>query len=131
MHFGDSYGYLLDSARLVPSETHPLGYPLFLALLRPFGALTIVLVVQHLLGLGLGVGTYLFLRRRLDVRRSLGLLGAIPVLLDPYQIQLEQFVLAETWTSALLLGAIALVSHGKHPLHGSTRLPALSLHSRR
>ncbi len=108
MLWGDSYLYLNDAARLHPSGQHPLGYPLFLAALRPFGSLIVVPVMQHLLGLGLGIGSYLLLRR-LGVRRALAVLGAAPVLLDPYQIQLEQFVLAETWTSVLLLAAVALV----------------------
>ncbi len=108
MLWGDSYLYLNDAARLHPSGQHPLGYPLFLAALRPFGSLVVVPVVQHLLGLGLGVGSYLLLRR-LGVRRSLAAVGAAPVLLDPYQIQLEQFVLAETWTSVLLLAVVALM----------------------
>lgn len=106
--YGDSYAYIIDAFRLAPSGQHPLGYPMFLALLRPFGALIVVPVVQHLLGIGLGFGTYLLLRR-LGVRRSFAVLGSAPVLLDPYQIQLEQFVLSETWTSALLLVALALV----------------------
>jgi len=108
MLWGDSYVYLGDAARLRPSGQHPLGYPLFLAALRPFGSLIVVPVVQHLLGLGLGIGSYLLLRR-LGVRRALAAVGAAPVLLDPYQIQLEQFVLAETWTSVLLLAVVALV----------------------
>ena len=108
MLWGDSWSYLLDAARLEPSGQHPLGYPLLLAVLRPFQALVVVPVLQHLLGLGLGLGTYLLLRR-LGVGKGLALLGAAPVLLDPYQVQLEQFVLAETWTSVLLLAVLALL----------------------
>lgn len=114
MLYGDSYGYLIDASRLTPSGQHPLGYPLFLAMLRPFGSLTVVPVVQHLLGLGLGLGIYLLLRR-LGVRRGFAVLGTVPVLLDPYQVQLEQFVLAETWTSVLVLLAFALVFLADRP----------------
>ena len=117
MLWGDSFLYLGNAARLRPAGQHPLGYPLFLAALRPFGSLIIVPVVQHLLGLGLGVGSYLLLRR-LGVRRALAVLGAAPVLLDPYQIQLEQFVLSETWTSVLLLAVLALVLSSGQPSVG-------------
>jgi len=120
--YGDSYAYLIDAVQLTPSGQHPLGYPMFLALLRPSGFLVVVPVVQHLLGVALGLGTYTLLQR-LGARRSFAVLGSAPVLLDPYQIQLEQFILSETLTSVLLLAAFALVFV---PERTSVRLCALA-----
>lgn len=108
MLYGDSYDYLRRAYSLHPGPFHPLGYSVFLRLLVWTDDLRSVVVVQHLLGVALGVGTYLLLLR-LGVRRWLAALAAAPVLLDAYQAGVEQFVLAETLFEVLLLGGLALL----------------------
>jgi hypothetical protein len=105
---GDSYDYLGAARTLRPSSWHPAGYPLFLRALFPTGSLGAVSVTQHVLGLGLGVLIYALLLR-LGVRPWLAALGALPVLLDAYQLEIEQYVLAETLTDVLLVGGLALL----------------------
>ncbi|MGH9074782.1 MAG: hypothetical protein ACRDZQ_11790, partial [Acidimicrobiales bacterium] len=61
--FGDSYSYLGDAHRLQPQATHPLGYPLLLRALSPAGSIAVVPIVQHLLGMALGVLLYVLLLR--------------------------------------------------------------------
>ncbi|MGH9073077.1 MAG: hypothetical protein ACRDZQ_03005, partial [Acidimicrobiales bacterium] len=105
---GDSYSYLRDAHRAVPGIWHPIGYPLLLIALSPTGSIGVVTVVQHLLGLGLAVGLYALLLR-LGVRRPLAVVGTLPVLLGGYQLDVEQFVLAETLVDALLVAGLAVL----------------------
>lgn len=105
---GDSYDYLGAAASLRPSQWHVAVYSLLLRALTPVGNLGVVSILQHLLGLGLGVVLYVLLLR-LGVRPWLAALGALPVLLDGYQLDIEQFVLAETLADVLLVGGFALL----------------------
>ncbi|MGH9103362.1 MAG: hypothetical protein ACRDYD_10355, partial [Acidimicrobiales bacterium] len=106
--FDDSYDYLAHARSLVPGGWHPAGYSLFLRALAPVGDLGVVPIVQHVIGLGLAVVAYALLLR-LGVRRPVAVLGVLPLLLDGYQLAIEQFVLAETLTDALLLAGLALM----------------------
>jgi hypothetical protein len=106
--FTDTSDYLALAQRLVPGIWHPSGYGLFLALLSPTGQLAVVVVLQHLMGIAMGLLVYVLVLR-LGARRWLAALAAAPVLLDGYQLSLEQFILAETVASLLLLGALFLL----------------------
>ena len=106
--FTDTSDYLSLAHTLVPGIWHPSGYGLFLALLSLTGQLAVVVVLQHLMGIAMGLLVYT-LMLRLGARRWLAALAAVPVLLDGYQLSLEQFILAETLASLLLLGGIVLL----------------------
>ncbi|MBV9413718.1 MAG: hypothetical protein JO363_01955 [Solirubrobacterales bacterium] len=106
--FTDTSDYLSLAHRLVPGLWHPSGYGLFLALLSPTSQIGVVVVVQHLMGIAMGLLIYTLVLR-LGARRWLAALAAVPVLFDGYQLSLEQFILAETLASLLLLGALVLV----------------------
>jgi hypothetical protein len=110
----DTPHYLDDAATLVPSVARPLGYPLFLHLLPIGHDLTVVPLAQHLLGLVLAVLIYALLLR-LGVRRTLAALAAAPVLLDAYQLNIEQYVLSETFFELLLLAACVLLLWRRRP----------------
>jgi hypothetical protein len=110
----DSFDYLHDADRLRPGVIRPLGYPLFLRLLSAVGSVDLVPVVQHLLGLGVGVALYLLLRH-LGVRPWLAGVGAAPVLLDAYQIYLEHFVMAEALFTTLVVAAVVLLLWSESP----------------
>lgn len=105
---GDSFSYLAGAQSLTPGTWHPFGYSLFLKVLSIFGSIGVVPIVQHLLGLALGVLIYALLIR-LGVRRGLAVVAALPVLLDGYQLDIEQFVLAETLLDGLVLAGFALM----------------------
>jgi hypothetical protein len=111
----DSYRYLgnfnLDPAR----NSQPIGY--IALLLRPVlsvGNLAVVAGVQHLLGLGMGIAIYALVVR-LGARRWIAVLAAAPVLLDAYQLQIEQNIMSETLFQALTLGAIVLMLWTRPP----------------
>lgn len=46
---------------------------------------------------------------RLGARRWVAVLGAAPVLLDAYQLQIEHNIMSETLLQALILGAVVLL----------------------
>jgi hypothetical protein len=106
--FTDSSDYLALARTVAPGIWHPAGYPLFLVPLSLTGQLGVVVVVQHLMGIAMGFLVY-GLVLRLGGRRALAALAALPVLLDGYQLSLEQFILTETLTSLLLLGGLVVL----------------------
>lgn len=104
----DSYRYLNDVGVFYPGGINPVGYEFFLAPLLWLGGLSVVATVQHLLGLALGVGVYVLLRR-FAVRRWLAALAAAPVLLDAYQLQIEANIMSDLLFQVVLLAAIYLL----------------------
>lgn len=105
---GDSFAYIGKARSLTPGAWHPVGYSLFLKVLSIFGSFGVVPIVQHVLGLGLGVLIYALLLR-LGVRRGLAVVATLPVLLDGYQLNIEQFILSETLVDALVLVAFVVM----------------------
>jgi hypothetical protein len=106
----DSYRYLGNLHDLSPTKTsQPIGY--LVLLLRPLlsvGNLAVVAGMQHVIGLGMGVAIYALLIR-LGARRWIAVLAAVPVLLDAYQLQIEQNIMSEVLFQALILGAVVLL----------------------
>ena len=92
----DSPGYLDAAERWTLPAIQPVGYPLFLrGGFTVWDDYTIVPVLQHLLGLGIAILLYATLVR-LGARRWLAALATAPVLLDAYQLNIEQYVLSDT-----------------------------------
>lgn len=103
---GDSYAYLDHAIRVQPLwGFQPGGYPLFLAVLRPFHSLALVVAVQHLLGLAAGVLVYALLRRR-GLPAWGAAAAAVPVLFDASFMQLEHSVLSDTLFVFLVVAAV-------------------------
>jgi hypothetical protein len=119
----DSYTYLGDLHDLNPSKiSQPIGY--LLLLLRPVlsvANLAVVAAVQHVVGLVMGVAIYV-LAVRLGARRWVAVLAAAPVLLDAYQLQIEQNIMSETLFEALIVAGVVLLLW-KRPL----TLPILAI----
>ncbi len=107
--FYDSRSYLERAAELEPGQGRPTGYPTFLRLL-PLEELGLAVVpfVQHLLGLLIAVLIYALLVR-LGVRTWLAALATAPVLLDAYQLNIEQYVLSDTVFQLLVVAGCALL----------------------
>ena len=101
----DSTKYLLNA---YPGDDPP-GYQLALKPLLPLGNLGLIAVIQHLLGLGMAIAIYVLLLRR-GVPRWLAALATAPVLLDAYQLQIEQNVMPDVMFEALIVaGVVALL----------------------
>jgi hypothetical protein len=107
LFYSDSVGYLQNTGRAPGTGWHPPGYPLFLDPLVLGRHLALVSAVQHLLGLGCGIAIYALVVR-LTGRRWLATSAALPVLLDAYQVQIEQYVLSEALFETLLVTAVCL-----------------------
>lgn len=100
----DSIKYLLGA---YPGNDPP-GYLLLLKPLLGLGNPFAVALLQHLLGLGMAVALYLVLLRR-GAPRWLAALATAPVLLDGYQLQMEQSIMPDVWFEALLVTALTVL----------------------
>ncbi len=112
--FWDSAGYMQQASHLRPDALRPFGYPLFLHLLPFHSWLGVVPLVHHLMGLGMGVIIYVLLQR-LSVPRWGAALAAAPVLLDGFQLVLEQYVLTETLFDFLIIVGCAILLWRRKP----------------
>ena len=103
--FPDSFNYLRHASEMRLSPVHPAGYPLFLwPFINLLGSVHAIAVFQHLLGLGIAVAGYALLVRR-GLPHWAATLAMLPVLFDPLQLALEQFVLSDLLFEALLVAA--------------------------
>lgn len=104
--YGDSFRYLDNVGVHDPNGLHPIGYDLFV--LQPVlsvGGLGLVVAVQHLAMLGSALAIYA-LAVRLGAARWLAALAATPLLLDAYQVQIEQMIMSDTWLQVLLVAVL-------------------------
>ena len=92
----------------------PPGYQLFLKAFLAAGNLDMIAAVQHLLGLGMAVALYALLLRR-GAPRWLAALAMAPVLLDAYQLQLEQTVMPDILFEALMVAGIVVLLWRNRP----------------
>jgi Dolichyl-phosphate-mannose-protein mannosyltransferase len=99
--FIDSIKYLFGAY----AGNDPPGYQLALKVFLRAGTLPMVVAIQHLLGLAMAVALYLILRRR-GVPRWLAALATAPVLLDAYQLQIEQSIMPDTAFEALIVAGL-------------------------
>ena len=113
--FVDSWNYLTNVRNLDPRTLDPIGYPTIL--LKPVlwvGNLATVAGLQHLLGLGMAVALYALLTRH-GVRPWLAALAVVPLLLDAYQIQIEQNVMSDTLFEALVVAGLVVLLWRRPP----------------
>jgi hypothetical protein len=99
----DSVKYLYDS-----QGNDPEGYKAPLRAVLAVANLDTVIVLQHLLALAIAVVIYRLLLRR-GVSRWLAALAIAPILLDAYQLQMEQTIMPGTLFEGLLVAAFAVL----------------------
>jgi hypothetical protein len=107
VYFNDSFSYISTAATGTLDPVRVSGYSLFLRILLPLHSLALVTVAQHLMGLAVGVACYALARRRFGTPAWIAAILTFPVLLDGFEIQLEQQVLSDTLF--LLLAMLAVV----------------------
>ena len=100
----------IDSSKYLAGSggSEPEGYQVLLRALDPLGGIALVAAAQHLLGLALAVTVYLLLTRY-RVPRWAATLAAAPVLLDAYQLQLEQTIMPDVFFEALIGAGLAVL----------------------
>jgi hypothetical protein len=86
----------------------PVGYRVPLRAILFVGNLDTVPLVQHLLGIGMAIALYCLLLRR-GVARWLAALAIAPVLLDAYQLQLEQMIMPDVFFEALIVAGLVVL----------------------
>jgi hypothetical protein len=117
----DSYRYLHGDSSL-----DPLGYLALLWPLQRAGGLASVAAVQHILGLGVALSLYSVLLRR-GIWRWAAALAAAPVLLDGYQLQVEQTIMPDVLFEALIVAGLALLLWRRIPAAWQVGLAGLAL----
>jgi hypothetical protein len=110
----DTYDYLWDAAHLQPNPVNPSGYAVFLWLLKPFHSLLLIAGLQHLMGLAIGVMIYAILRSW-GAGPWLATAAAGPVLFDPAQLLLEQYVMADILAMFLMMAGFAVLLTRRFP----------------
>ena len=102
--------FYIDSARYLYNAggMDPVGYKGPLRAILFLANFDAVAAVQHLLGLAMAVLRSLVLLRR-GVPRWLAALAIAPVLLDAYQLQIEQMVMPDVWFEALIVAGLAIL----------------------
>jgi hypothetical protein len=110
----DSFRYLGNLLALDPTQLDPIGYDLILRALLHVGGLRGVTGIQHLAGLGIGVAVYALALRH-GARHWLAALASAPILLDAYQVQIEQNVMSDVWLEVLLIAVLWMVAARGEP----------------
>jgi hypothetical protein len=110
----DTYDYLWDAAHLQPNPVNPSGYAVFLWLLKPFHSLMLIAGLQHVMGLAIAVMIYAILRSW-RAGPWLATAAAAPVLFDPAQLLLEQYVMADILAMFLMMTGFAVLLTRRFP----------------
>jgi hypothetical protein len=103
--------FYIDTTRYlynVAQGMDPVGYKGPLRAIVAVANFDALAAVQHLLGLGIAIVIYLVLLRR-GTPRWLAALAMAPVLLDAYQLQIEQTVMPDVWFEALIVAGLAVL----------------------
>src|SRR6202012_650340 len=116
----DSYKYLTGSGGIDPEGYRVLMAPFLWATHN----LAVVPIIQHGLGLATGLAIYTVLVRR-GAPRWAGALAAAPILLDAYQLQMEQTLMPDVAFEAFIVAGLTILLWKPRP--GLTRLIAGAL----
>jgi hypothetical protein len=108
-YFNDSFDYISTAATGVMDPTRTSGYSIFLRFLMPLHSFGLVTVLQHLMGLAVGVMIYALARRRFGAPAWLSVLMTLPVLYDGFEIQLEHLILSDTLFLFIAMLAITVL----------------------
>jgi hypothetical protein len=93
--FNDSFEYVTNTVHFNLDPTRVSGYSIWLKILQPFHSYAPITILQHLMGLAVGVMVYALARHRYQAPAWLATLAAVPVLYDGFEIQLEHLILSD------------------------------------
>ncbi len=112
--YPDSASYLGPTLSHKLNTVRPDGYSGFLAVLLPVHSFLLVGLLQHLMGLSMGIAIYALLRRR-GLPGWAATVPTLPVLFDAFQIQLEHMLMADTVFIACVVWAVVALSWNDRP----------------
>ena len=121
--FNDSFEYLAHAISFNLDPTRVSGYSVWLKILEPFHSYALITILQHLMGLAVGVMVYALARHRFGVRPWIAALAAVPVLYDGFEIQLEHLILSDVPFLFVIMLATTLLLW--NPAGPSARMCAL------
>jgi hypothetical protein len=107
--FNDSFEYVQNAVRFQLDPTRVSGYSIWLKILQPFHTYAVVTILQHLMGLAVGVMIYALARHRFGAPAWLATLATVPVLYDGFEIQLEHLIMADVLFLFLITLALTLL----------------------
>jgi hypothetical protein len=111
----DSFVYMSEAVSGKLGTIRPAGYPMFLGLFTRWPAtLTVVVGLQHLMGIAIAVIVYAMLRRY-GLPGWGAALATLPVLFDPREIALESYILPDTLFCLVVVVAVALLMLAPRP----------------
>ncbi len=93
--FNDSFEYVQNTVHFKLDPTRVSGYSIWLKILQPFHSYAVVTILQHLMGLAVGVMIYALARHRFKAPAWLAVLATVPVLYDGFEVQLEHLIMAD------------------------------------
>jgi hypothetical protein len=93
--FNDSFQYVQNAVHFQLDPTRVSGYSIWLKILQPFNTYAVITILQHLMGLAVGVMVYALARHRFRAPAWLATLATVPVLYDGFEIQLEHLIMAD------------------------------------
>ena len=111
------YAHYFTHGHWTVDDQRQSGYSILITPAVALNAIWLIPLVQHLAGLATAVLIYAVLIR-LGARRWLAALATIPVLFDPLQLILEQYVLTDIWTVLLVMAALALLIARRYAVAG-------------
>ncbi|HET7247183.1 MAG TPA: hypothetical protein VFJ07_20345 [Streptosporangiaceae bacterium] len=103
--------FYIDTTRYLYNDApgmDPVGYKGPLRAILAVANFNTVAATAHLLGLAMAVLLYVLLLRR-GCPRWLAALAMAPLLLDAYQVQIEQTLMPDTWFEALIVAGLAIL----------------------
>jgi hypothetical protein len=115
VYFNDSFSYISTALTGTLDPARVSGYSLFLRILLPLHSFALVTVLQHLMGLAVGVLCYLLARRRFDTPAWIAAVLTFPVLFDGFEIQLEHQILSDTLFLFLAVLAVVVLLWAPRP----------------
>jgi len=107
--FNDSFEYVANTVHFSLDPTRVSGYSVWLKILQPFHSYALITILQHLMGLAVGVMVYALARHRYLAPAWLATLAAVPVLYDGFEIQLEHLILSDALFLLVLMLATTLL----------------------
>ncbi len=111
----DSFVYMQEAINHQLGTIRPSGYPFFLTFFQFLPhALTVVVAIQHLMGIAVAVAVYALLRYW-GLPAWGATLAALPTLFDTREIALESYILPDTLYLLVLIAIVALLITKRTP----------------
>ncbi len=125
--YSDSISYVRDAVQMYADVTRPDGYPFFLVIFQDLHSFSLIVGIQHLMGLAIGACIYVVLVRPFRLPPWGAALAAAPSLLGAIGVEVEHFVLSDTLFAFLVALAVVIMMWRPEPTYTACALSGLLL----